>query len=51
VTELDKSYEHYDIMGNENSLFDMLNQGWVIVTQLVDTHYLTEIFVLVWAGI
>jgi hypothetical protein len=29
----------------------MLNQGWVIVTQLVDTHYLTEIFVLVWAGI
>jgi hypothetical protein len=26
--------------------FDMLNQGWVIVTQPVDTRYLTEIFSL-----
>lgn len=43
--------EHYEIMGNENSLSDMLNRGWVIVTQLVDPHYLTEIFGPVCPGI
>jgi hypothetical protein len=32
------------------TLFDMLDQGWVIVTQLVDSHYLTKTFALLWAG-